>query len=81
MVALVAGWTRRGSLPQMSDSILLVADRGAVRILTMNRPDKLNTLNSSLTQMLLDALLIADGASEVRALVLTDAGRSFCAGA
>jgi enoyl-CoA hydratase len=65
----------------MSDPILLVENRGAVRILTMNRPDKLNALNSALTQALLDTLLDADAASDVRALVLTGAGRSFCAGA
>jgi len=35
---------------------LLVEDRGAVRILTMNRPEKRNALNTALTQALLDGL-------------------------
>ena len=39
---------------------LLIENRGAVRILTMNRPDKRNALNHALTQALLDALRAAD---------------------
>jgi enoyl-CoA hydratase/carnithine racemase len=61
--------------------VLLVEDRGAARILTMNRPDKLNALNHALTQALHDALHAADGDAQVGAIVLTGAGRAFCAGA
>jgi enoyl-CoA hydratase len=61
--------------------VLLVETRGAVRILTMNRPDKLNALNNELTTTLLDALEAAEKDESVRALVLTGAGRAFCAGA
>ncbi len=61
---------------------LIVEDRGGgVRIIRMNRPDKLNALNTELTQALLDALVEADTASEVRAVVLAGEGRGFCAGA
>ena len=60
---------------------LLVEDRGAVRILTMNRPEKHNALNTALTQSLVDALRDADTATDVHAVVLTGAGKSFCAGA
>ena len=60
---------------------LLIENRGAVRILTMNRPEKRNALNSELTQALLDALRSADGDESVGALVLTGAGQGFCAGA
>ena len=60
---------------------LLVENRGAVRILTMNRPEKRNALNSELTQALLDALRAADADESVGALVLTGAGQGFCAGA
>lgn len=56
-------------------------DRGAVRILWMNRPDKLNALDTALTRALHDALLAADGDEAVRALVLAGRGRAFCAGA
>jgi enoyl-CoA hydratase/carnithine racemase len=61
--------------------VLLVEDRGAVRILTLNRPEKRNALNSALTQGLLDALRAADADDSVGAVVLTGAGQGFCAGA
>jgi len=61
--------------------VLLSEDRGAVRILTMNRPDKLNALNTELTGALLKALEASRDAAGVRAVVLTGAGRAFCAGA
>ena len=60
---------------------LLVEDRGAVRLLTMNRPEKRNALNSELTRALLDALRAADKDEAVRCIVLTGAGQGFCAGA
>lgn len=63
------------------DALILTEDRGAVRILTMNRPDKMNALNTALTQAVLDAMLEADAAPDVRAVVLAGAGRGFCAGA
>lgn len=62
-------------------SVLLVEDRGAVRILTMNRPDKRNALNTELTQALLDALRTADAVEGVGCVVLAGAGTAFCAGA
>jgi enoyl-CoA hydratase/carnithine racemase len=64
----------------MSD-VLLIENEGGVRILRMNRPDKLNALNTALTQALLDALEAADTDEGVRAIVLTGEGRGFCAGA
>ena len=60
---------------------LLTENRGAVRILTMNRPEKRNALNSELTRGLLDALRAADADESVGAIVLTGAGQGFCAGA
>ena len=63
----------------MSD--LLTENRGGVRILTMNRPDKRNALNQALTQELLDGLRAADADTNVRSIVLTGAGVAFCAGA
>jgi enoyl-CoA hydratase/carnithine racemase len=62
-------------------SVLLMEDRGAVRVLTMNRPEKRNALNSELTHMLLEALQRADKADGVGCVVLTGAGQGFCAGA
>lgn len=60
---------------------LLIEDRGAVRVLTLNRPEKHNALNTALTQELLDSLRAADRDPAVNAVVLTGAGKSFCAGA
>lgn len=65
-----------GSVP-----VLVVEDRGAVRVLTMNRPEKRNALNSELTQGLLEALHRADKEETVGSVVLTGAGQGFCAGA
>jgi len=60
---------------------LLVEDRGAVRVLTMNRPEKRNALNTALTRALLEGLRAADAADTVGAVVLAGAGQGFCAGA
>ncbi len=60
---------------------LLIDNDGAVRILTMNCPEKRNALNMALSEAVLDGLRDADGASDVRAIVLTGAGPAFCAGA
>ncbi len=48
--------------------------------LTMNRPDKLNSLNVELTTALLDAFRCAAADPQLRAIILTGAGRAFCAG-
>ncbi|MGL4287274.1 MAG: enoyl-CoA hydratase/isomerase family protein [Phreatobacter sp.] len=61
--------------------VLLTETRGAVRIVRLNRPDKLNALDTELTQALFDALEAADRDEGVRAIVLAGAGRGFCAGA
>ena len=60
---------------------LLIDNRGGVRILTLNRPDKRNALNQALTESLLDALRAAEADDSVRSIVLTGAGVAFCAGA
>ena len=60
---------------------LLSDNHGAVRVLTLNRPDKHNALNTALTQALLDALRATEHDDSVHAVVLTGAGKSFCAGA
>ena len=61
--------------------ILLTENLGAVRMLTMNRPEKRNALNTALTQALLDALRAADADDSVHCVVLAGAGLGFCAGA
>jgi enoyl-CoA hydratase/carnithine racemase len=64
----------------MSESVLLLEDVGAVRRLTLNRPTKLNALDSGLVAALSSALTDAAADIRVRVLVVAGAGRSFCAG-
>lgn len=65
----------------MTDQVLQSEDRGRVRILTMNRPEKLNALNTALTEALIAWLRNADRDDAISVVVLTGAGRAFCAGA
>ncbi|WP_409291165.1 enoyl-CoA hydratase-related protein [Peribacillus sp. SCS-37] len=51
-----------------------------VAYITMNRPDRLNAFNAELNGELQAAFKQASRASDVRALVITGAGRAFCAG-
>jgi enoyl-CoA hydratase/carnithine racemase len=63
------------------DELVLAETQGAVRLLTLNRPAKLNALNPALVQALTEALLTAQSDDEVAVVVLAGAGRAFCAGA
>lgn len=60
---------------------LLIEDRGAIRVLTLNRPDQLNAMDSDLYTRLIDALKAAEADDAVRVVVLRGAGSSFCSGA
>jgi len=59
---------------------LLIDQREGVLTLTLNRPDVLNSFNREMAAGLLAALHAAAGDAAVRAIVLTGAGRGFCAG-
>ena len=63
------------------DDILLTETKGAIRLLTLNRPAKLNALNSDLVHALSDGLLTAQNDDGVSVIILAGAGRAFCAGA
>ncbi|MFC3229254.1 enoyl-CoA hydratase/isomerase family protein [Marinibaculum pumilum] len=65
----------------MTEPVLLSEDRDGVRHLVMNRPEKLNALNFALTEALVAAFEAAEADGAVRAMILTGAGRGFCAGA
>ena len=54
---------------------------GGVATITLNRPDKLNALNGEMFEGLMAAFDETDGDDGVRAVVVTGAGRAFCAGA
>jgi enoyl-CoA hydratase/carnithine racemase len=52
-----------------------------VLTITLNRPDKLNAFNAAMQKELIDAFDRADRDDDVRAIIVTGAGRGFCAGA
>lgn len=62
-------------------TVLLREDVGATRTLRLNRPEARNALNLALLEELRAAVADAVGDPEVRCLVLTGAGKAFCAGA
>jgi 2-(1,2-epoxy-1,2-dihydrophenyl)acetyl-CoA isomerase len=59
---------------------ILIDNRGAWRILTLNRPDRLNAFNPAMHAALARALEDAATDIDCRAVLLTGAGRGFCAG-
>jgi enoyl-CoA hydratase len=61
-------------------AVLLTADHGAVRVLTLNRPESRNALSRELIETLYSALCDADDDAAVKAVVLTGADPAFCAG-
>lgn len=63
----------------MSDELLVERD-GAIATLTLNRPDRLNAISVSMLNDLAEQLVACDRDSDVRVIILTGAGRGFCAG-
>ncbi len=61
--------------------VVLVRDEGAVRVLTLNRPERLNALNEELKDAMMAALQEAKFDPQVAAVIVTGAGRAFSAGA
>ncbi len=64
----------------MYETIIYEVDNG-ILTLTLNRPEKLNAFTGTMLQEMLDAFDRADADDEVRAIIVTGAGRAFCAGA
>src|SRR3954464_15516050 len=63
-----------------AEKTLLVETKEGVATLTLNRPDKLNAFNRELSGELVFALAALEKDDRVRAILLTGAGRGFCAG-
>jgi 2-(1,2-epoxy-1,2-dihydrophenyl)acetyl-CoA isomerase len=59
---------------------VLVERRGGLTLITLNRPDKLNSFNEAQHRALKTAIDAASADGTCRALILTGAGRGFCAG-
>ena len=64
----------------MSYQHILYAIEGGVARLTLNRPDRLNSFNDAMHAEVRDALSRVEANADVRVLLLTGAGRGFCAG-
>src|SRR4249919_2108233 len=64
----------------MSDAVLIDRTRPGIAVLTLNRPQRLNAMNYDLVRGLYDALDELAEDRSCRVIVLTGAGRGFCAG-
>jgi 2-(1,2-epoxy-1,2-dihydrophenyl)acetyl-CoA isomerase len=64
----------------MQETSIRIGRLGAVFLVTLNRPDVLNSFTMPMARALQEALDEADRDESVRALLLTGAGRAFCAG-
>lgn len=64
----------------MSEQTVLVTKGNGITRLTLNRPERLNSLNRALSEEMMAALADAAGEDTCRVVVLTGAGRAFCAG-
>ncbi|WP_333586945.1 crotonase/enoyl-CoA hydratase family protein [Phenylobacterium sp.] len=62
------------------ETIRLEREEG-IALLTLNRPEKLNAFNPLMNRELIAAFDLTDADDEVRAVIVTGAGRGFCAGA
>ena len=65
----------------MSEVVLKEVHDDGVAVLTLNRPDRLNAWTGELEQQYFGALRECAASEQVRAIVVTGAGRGFCAGA
>ena len=62
------------------EEVVLYEKRGAVAVITLNRPDKRNAVNSAMVLALERAVEAAEADGAVRCIVLRGAGKGFCAG-
>ena len=64
----------------MSEPVLLVDREEPIAIVTLNRPDQRNALNAELRIAIGDTMAELEADPAIRAVIVTGAGRSFCAG-
>ncbi|EPG7579345.1 TPA: 2-(1,2-epoxy-1,2-dihydrophenyl)acetyl-CoA isomerase [Providencia rettgeri] len=63
-----------------NEAMILTTLENGVLTVTLNRPDRLNSFNDEMHRQLSEAIKIAERDETVRCLVITGAGRGFCAG-
>src|SRR5688572_25692407 len=69
------------SVAPPATDLVLSERRGGVLILTLNRPDRLNAWTDALEEVYFAQLDAAEDDPDVKAIIVTGAGRAFCAGA
>ncbi len=64
----------------MTEALVLNFPRPEVAVMTLNRPDRLNALTTELVAAITSTLHKLSARREIRAIIITGAGRGFCAG-
>lgn len=64
----------------MSEDVLIVEREAQVAVVRLNRPEQMNALNAALRIALGETLAALEADPEIRAVIVTGAGRAFCAG-
>jgi 2-(1,2-epoxy-1,2-dihydrophenyl)acetyl-CoA isomerase len=72
--------TATAASTETSSAPLLESKSGRIVTLTMNRPERLNALSKEMSDLLYEAVLRTDKDPDVGAVIITGAGRGFCAG-
>ena len=68
------------TISESSTEELLVEQKGRIVVITLNRPDRLNAISRDMLGELSAKVVEANKDPEVRCIVLTGAGKGFCAG-
>ncbi|HIG40553.1 MAG: enoyl-CoA hydratase-related protein [bacterium] len=68
------------ALSESTTEELLVEQKDKIAIMTLNRPERLNAISRDMLQELSAKMVEADKDPEIRCIILTGAGRGFCAG-
>ena len=67
-------------MTQTTEPVLLIEKKDGIAVLTLNRPGAMNALNAPLREALAAAFEALKGDAETDVVILTGAGRAFCAG-
>ena len=66
--------------PENSSPEILFAVKGRIAVLTFNRPERMNTISGRMLALFSELIIKADRDPEVRCIVITGAGKAWCAG-
>jgi enoyl-CoA hydratase/carnithine racemase len=75
----MAGQVQAANAAVEADEVLY-ATGDHIATITLNRPDRMNTISRAMLQQLTERLLEAEADKDVRVVILTGTGRAFCAG-